>query len=50
MDDPHFKQDMYKTIIKLLNGGKIATMGSGTKEPVATATISAKFTVIECEK
>ena len=50
VDDPHFKQDIYKTAIKLLNGGKIATMGSGTKEPVATAIISANFTIIEREK
>ena len=43
VDDQHFKQDIYKTATKLFNGDKIPTMGSGTKEPMATTAISAKL-------
>ena len=44
------KQDIHQTAIKLLNDSKSATMGSGTKEPMATTIISANFTIIDNEK
>ena len=50
VDDPHSKQDVCKTAIELFNGGKIATIGGGTKEPMATAIISANFTMIDDKK
>ena len=43
------KQDTHQTAIKLLNDSKIATMGSGTKEHMATTIISANFTIIDDE-
>ena len=48
--DDTFQTGHIQDCRKLLNGVKIATLGSGTKEPVATAFISANFTVIDDEK